>query len=50
MKIGYPDVLRFDVCKGVRAGTLEVDFTLTGVSWAWIPALRAAPARSPSAL
>ena len=30
MEIGYPDVPSFDVCTGVRADTLEIDFSPTG--------------------
>jgi hypothetical protein len=32
MEIGYPDVPSFDVCTGVRADTLEMDFTPTGAT------------------
>ena len=34
MEIGYPDVPSFDVCTGVRADTLEMDFTPTGAATA----------------
>jgi hypothetical protein len=34
MEIGYPDVPSFDVCTGVRADTLELDFTPTGAATA----------------
>ena len=32
MEIGYPDVPSFDVCTGVRADTMEMDFTPTGAA------------------
>jgi hypothetical protein len=32
MELGYPDVPSFDVCTGVRADTLEMDFTPTGTA------------------
>ncbi len=34
MEIGYPDVPSFDVCTGMRATTLELDFTPTGAAMA----------------
>ncbi len=30
IEIGYPDVPNYDLCTGVRADTLEIDFTPTG--------------------
>jgi hypothetical protein len=36
IEIGYPDVPNFDVCTGVRADTLEMDFTPTGAASATI--------------
>jgi hypothetical protein len=34
VEIGYPDVPSYDVCTGVRADTLEIDFSPTGVATA----------------
>ncbi|MFY7926234.1 MAG: phage tail tube protein, partial [Aquidulcibacter sp.] len=36
IEIGYPDVPNYDVCTGVRADTLEMDFTPTGAASATI--------------
>jgi hypothetical protein len=34
VEIGYPDVPSYDVCTGVRADTLEIDFSPTGAATA----------------
>jgi hypothetical protein len=36
IEVAYPDVPSFDVCSGVRADTLEIDFTPTGAATATI--------------
>jgi hypothetical protein len=36
IEIAYPDVPSFDVCAGVRANTLEIDFSPTGAATATI--------------
>ncbi len=46
MEIGYPDVPSFDVCTGVRADTLELDFTPTGAATATFGLLGQGSART----
>ena len=46
MEIGYPDVPSFDVCTGVRADTLEMDFTPTGAATATFGLLGQGSART----
>jgi len=46
MEIGYPDVPSFDVCTGVRADTMEMDFTPTGAATATFGLLGQGSART----
>jgi hypothetical protein len=46
VEVGYPDVPSFDVCAGVRADTLEIDFSPTGPATATIKLVAQGSVRS----
>jgi hypothetical protein len=46
MEIGYPDVPNYDLCAGVRADTLELDFSPTGPATATINLIAQGSVRS----
>jgi hypothetical protein len=48
IEIGYPDVPSYDVCAGVRADALEIDFSPTGPATATIKLLAQGSTRSGS--
>ena len=48
IEIGYPDVPNYDLCTGVRADTLEIDFSPTGPATATIKLIAQGSTRSGS--